>query len=571
RAEGVVGVDGYYVYFGSGTDPIATVTDGTSLANLAGLVSLADDNSYVFKVGAYNVYGVSPLRTVTLDTTVAPVAPTDLAFGEYAGGSATLTWTPVSNAASYVVTLSDGSTSSTYDTTDASYTFTGLSDFTTYTATVTAVNTRGQAESATATLDTTIAPAVPTGLTATAYTGDGTSTLTWNAVDHAAGYKIARKDGDNWVVVDSTTVPTSTVSGLADNASYTYGVAAYALKDGVELVSAYAEVDVITTVAPDAPTNLKWLGDYAGHSATLQWTASDGAVGYRVASYKDGVWTVVGETTSVNYVFNDLTDNSELTFGVAAYSELGTQKLYSDYATIDLNTVVAPAVPANVRFTEYTGGTSANLTWSASVGGATGYNVEQLVGGDWVLVGTIADTNFTTEVEENSFYTYRVVAYNQVGDKTAYANPSSNANLDTLVPPQGDITVVASGYNYNAGTARLTWTNLDHASYYVVEQKTSGESEYSIVAPNVPAGTASTTTYDLSELQQHTTYQFRVTAYNAKGAGSVGVSDEFYTAAPPTKPVAAYVYDSASESATITYSADDADSYVVKDEAGQVL
>ena len=569
-SESVDGVDGYYVYCGD--DLIATVTE-TSLANLAGLVTLVDDSSYTFKVSAFNLYGESARRTVDIDTTIAPVAPTGLEFGAYANGSATLTWTPVSNAVSYVVTLTNVDTGdeSAFDASEASYTFTGLSDFTNYSATVTAVNSKGVAVSDPATLDTTVAPAVPTGLTATAYTGDNTSTLTWNAVDHADGYYVAQKDGDEWKFVTSTSDPTCLITDLADNSSYTYGVAAFAVKDGSPLASGYAEVAIITTIAPDAPTNLEWVGAYADHSATLQWAASEGAVGYRVASLQNGEWTVVGETTGVNYTFQGLIDNQELTFGVAAYSELGTQKLYSDYASIDLNTVVAPAVPTNVRFAEYTGGTSANLTWTASVGGATGYNVERLDGGDWILVGATPDTNFAVEVEENSFYTYRVVAFNTVGEATAFAAPSSNANLDTLVPPQGEITVVASDYDYATGAATLTWTNLDHASYYVVEQKTSDEAEYTIVDANVPAGTEATTTYSLADLLQHTTYQFRVTAYNAKGAGSVGVSDEFYTNAPPTKPVASYVYDSVSASATITFSSEYADKYIVTNADGAQL
>jgi hypothetical protein len=564
------GVDGYYVY--SGAAVIATVTE-TSLANLASYVTLADNSSYTFGVAAFNVYGVSAKRTVTLDTTVAPAAPTGLAFGDYANGSATLTWQAVSNAASYVVTVKNDATgqSTTHDVNETSYTLTGLSDFASYSCTVTAVNSRGTAVSEAVTLNTTVAPATPTGLAASAYTGDGSTTLTWNTVENAAGYKIAKKVGDAWVAVDSTTNATFKVEGLADNSTYVFGVASYAVRDGAELVSEYAEVSVVTTVAPNAPTGLTWVGDYADHSATLQWTASDGAVGYRVAAYQNGSWTVLGETTNLQYVLSDLANNQVLTFGVAAYSELGANKLYSDYAAIELNTVVAPAAATNVRFTEYTGGATANLTWSASIGGATGYRVEQLVNENWVLVAATPDTTYAVAVQENSFYTYRVVAFNEVAGVAAVAAPSAAANLDTLVAPQGDITVVVSGYDYTTDSATLTWTNLQHASYYVVEQKLAGEADFSIIASNVPAGTNTTTSYGLAGLQRHTTYQFRVIAHNAKGAGSVGLSDEFYTAAPPAAPTASYAYDSESGTITLTYSSAHANSYVVKDESGAVL
>ncbi len=502
-SEATDGVDGYYVYCGDAL--IGTVTT-TSLANLASLVELSDNSSYTFKVSAFNVYGESPRRNVILDTTVVPEAPTGLAFGDYADGSATLTWNGVSNAVSYVVRIVNVDSGEVFaqDVSETSFTFTGLSDFTNYSATVTAVNSRGEAESAAEILNTTVAPAIPTGLTATAYTGDGTTTLVWNPVDHAAGYKFAQKIDESWVVVDSSTSTSRFVEGLVDNSTYTFGVAAYAVKDGVELLSDYAEVVVYTTVAPDKPTNLEWIGGYSDHSATLQWTASEGAAGYRLAISQNGVWTVVDETNGVNYAFRNLTDNQELVFGVAAYSTLGTEKLYSDYAQIDLNTVVAPAVPKDVRFAAYSGGTSATLTWSASVGGATGYNVERYAGGEWEFVGTTDQTSYAVVVEENSYYAYRVVAFNQVGARTASSAPSKEANLDTLVPPRGDITVVASGYDYSTGVAALTWTNLDHASYYVVEQRSGDETEYTIVDPNVAAGTEATTSYSLTGLSPHT-------------------------------------------------------------------
>ncbi len=565
------GVTGYYVYFGANETPIAT-TAVTTLADLGNLVTLEDNSSYKFGVAAYNSYGVSVITVVTLDTTVAPKKPTNVKFGAYASNSSKLTWTKVTNADSYKIELTNVSTGAvvTRTTTSNSYTFTDLEDFATYSCTVTAINSRGQATSSAATLDTTVTPAVPTGLNASAYTGDNTTTLTWNAVEHAAGYKVAKYVDGAWVVVATVDATSFKVEGLVDNTTYTYGVAAYANKGATELVSEYANVTFSTIVAPNAPTNLHWVGAYESNTATLQWNASEGAVGYQVSQFVDGAWVVVGTTTNVQYTITGLTDNQELVFGVSAYSEREGEKLYSDNASIGLNTVVAPASATGSRFLPYAGGSSATLTWNASVGGATGYSIQQLVDGAWTEVGVAETNTFDVAVEENSYYSFRVVAYNVVADQVRYADASSTAYLDTLVPPTGEISVVAGDYDYASGTATLTWNNLAHASSYTVEIKTAAESDYTVLA-DVAAGSESTVSYALSGLAQHTTYQFRVTAANAKGQGSSGVSEEFYTAAPPTAPVASYVYDAASASATISFSADYADSYVVTDAAGTVL
>ena len=504
---------------------------------------------------------------------MAPDAPTNLVFSEYVDNSATLTWNVVSNAKSYRVDLTNLNTGvvESYTVTDASYSFEGLSDFTNYSCSVTAINARGEATSQPATLDTTVTPEVPTGLETSPYAGDGKTSLSWNNVDNAEGYKVAVLLDGVWQVVGTTDENSYQLTDLENNSTYVLGVAAYATKNGQELVSDFTQTTFYTTVAPDAPTDLVWKVEYANNAATLAWNPSEGAVGYTVAIYQNNVWTTVGTTANSEFVLSGLTDNQEYVVGVAAYSVLNGQKLYSDYAKIDLNTVVAPAAASSARFLDYAGGTSAKLTWNASVGGASGYAVQRQVDGVWTTVANVDSVGYTASVRENSSYNYRVVAYNVVGDQTRYADASNVAALDTLVPPQGEITVAVGDYDYEDGTAKITWNNLPFASYYVVSQKTSDDSEYSIVASKVVAGSDSAVSYDLNDLAQHTTYSFRVVAYNAKGEGSVGYSDEFYTAAPPTQPTVSYAYDSAAGAVTFTFAAEYATSYVLKNASGEIL
>ena len=591
ESDAIDGVDGYYVYYNYtfGADPIATVTV-TTLENLASYVSFEDNSSYSFGVAAFNVYGVSPVRSVVLDTTLAPEAPTNLVFGEYEDNAVTLSWTGVDNATSYIVSVSNHSGYDVqYETTSTSVDIVDLEDNWSYAVVVTAVNSRGEAASRIATLDTTVAPAVPTDLVASPYTGDGTTTLSWIPVENADGYVIAQKVGDDWIEVDRIDEPDVSsyqLTGLSDNSVYTYGVAAFAERmieipdpsshDGYnvvsdELVSDFAEITFATTVAPAAPTNPQWIVAYSNGSATLAWNPSENAVGYSVAVWQDGAWSPIDETVATEYTVTGLADNQEYVFGVAAYSTLGTVNLYSDYAQIALNTVVAPNAPTGARFLEYNGGTSADLTWTASVGGATGYLVQRQDAGEWVDVDTVDAVGFTAEVEENSFYSYRVLAFNQVGDAIAYSDPSNVAGLDTLTVPDGAIEVSISDYDPATGSLSLTWNNVDRAGYYIVSQKTANESDFTIVVPSVAAESGDTTSVVLTGLVPNATYQFKVVAANAKGEGSVGLSDDFYTATAPAAPVASYVYDSELGTATISYSSDNATSYVVTDAEGNVL
>ncbi|MGN1199128.1 MAG: fibronectin type III domain-containing protein, partial [Thermoguttaceae bacterium] len=422
------GMDGYYVYLIAGNDRKLLTTVNSSLNKIYDLSEFVDfevNSEYTFGVSAFNQFGESSISKISYVTSVAPTAPTNLIFGSYKNGSATISWTGSEYASSYrVETLeSDGTWSVIGNTSENHYSVSGLSDFESYTFRITAVNVAGSASSDPLTFVTTTSPSSPENVSwASSYQGDGLATLTWEAVDHADGYVVRQKIDGDWIEVGVTTNPSYSFSGLENGSQYEYSVAAFARSTSGELFYSEAvEIGLVTIVAPSAPSNLSWTTDYLNGSITLAWNAVDSVSGYSVAQFVDGKWVEIASTTSLSYLFNSLTDNSVYSFGVAAYNMSGDTRLASDYTSIALNTAVVPAPPTNLHFESYGGGSSATLMWN-SVTNASGYLIEMLDSSNqWVTVDTTTSTKYVLTVEENSFYTFRVSAYTTVGSVTKYS------------------------------------------------------------------------------------------------------------------------------------------------------
>lgn len=559
-------VDGYYVYLIDGaTTKLLTTLDAaaTSYADIATSVPLADNQSYVFGVAAFNAFGVSATVTTTLVTAVAPAAPTNLAFGEYSEGSVELSWNAADGAASYNVESLNASGVWTVvaSTTNLSTQITGLADFVTYTYRVSAVNEAGATASESISISTVGVPDAPTGLKWSGkYSGDGTMTLVWNAVDNARGYVVYMKVDDAWTRVATVGKTSYVFTGLADNASYEISVAAYAKDDSKVYYSDATEISLKTTIAPAAPDVVEWAGEYAGDgTATLNWSAVENAYAYSIAQYVDGTWTEIRRTYATTLNVTGLENNTEYVYGVAAYTMSGSTRYYSDYTSVRLNTIVAPSTPTAVHFAEYSGGNSAALSWSA-VTGATGYLVEILNESNvWETVVTTTETSYTATVEPNSYYQYRVSAYTTVGD-TTLSSATVAANLDTLVAPTGTLVVSAAGYVAAAGTATVSWNGIDNASYYVLYEKVA-DGEWTVVESYVDS-----TSFVATGLEANTNYSFRVVAANAAGTGAVGETTLFTSVVPATPADVAFgELDAESKSVTLSWSAVDfATGYLVE-------
>ncbi|MCM3749887.1 fibronectin type III domain-containing protein [Paenibacillus pasadenensis] len=175
-------------------------------------------------------FGGSSIKFTVPGAPAIPSAPAGLTAAA-GNGQVTLNWTPnpESNIAGFNV-YRDGVKLNSSLITAASYTSTGLSNGTSYSFQVSAVNTGG-AESAKSSAVTAApqvpvptAPAAPAGLTAAA--GSGQVTLNWtpNSESNLAGYNVYR----NGVKLNTSLISAAsyTSTGLTNGTSYSFQVSA---------------------------------------------------------------------------------------------------------------------------------------------------------------------------------------------------------------------------------------------------------------------------------------------------------------------------------------------------------
>ena len=385
-----------------------------------------------------------PVASTLIDA--PPTAPSNLAATPGAFG-VTLTWTAATDDVGvhhYLVTLAG----QTKLPTGTSTWIGGLSATTTYTATVTAVDTAGNLSPAAPVTFTTLTPSetqpptTPTGLAATPTTTS--VTLTWTAsTDNVkvAGYVVTVGS-----FTRSVSGTSATVTGLTPKTAYLAKVIA---KDAAGNTSPAAQVPFTTltpadTTAPSAPTGL--VATPGTDRVALTWTASTDNVG--VTAY---VVTVGGTSTTVTTTTATVTGLSAKTAYTASVVAKDAAGNTSPAAQVPFTTLTpadttAPSAPTGLVATPGTDRVA--LTWTASTDnvGVTAYVVT--VGATSTTVTTPAAT--ITGLTPKTAYTASVVAKDAAGN----TSPAAQAPFTTLALPTGpSLYVSPAGLDTNPGTA----------------------------------------------------------------------------------------------------------------------
>ena len=175
-------------------------------------------------------------------------------------------------------------------------------------------------------------------------------------------------------------------------------------------------------------------------------------------------------------------------------------------------TASTPATPTNFTATAASS-SQINLTWTASAGGATGYDVFELESGKYVLLTTTSATSYNVgSLSASTGYSFEVEAYNTVGSSTATstlvtATATTQAVAVSVKAPTAQVTATSST------VAQLSWTASAGASGYLVFEKT-GTNTWTQLG-NV---TSSTTSVSISGLTAGATETFYVEAYTGTAA-----------------------------------------------------
>ena len=374
-----VGVTGYDVFRCQGTG----CSDFTELATLGAVTgykdtSVAPATSYTYRVRAFDAAGnLGPYADPASATTAAapdtqpPTKPASLEASASGSDTIGLSWDAATDdrgVSGYQVERCSGQGCTDFthlaDTTDTTYSDSGLTASTEYTYRVRASDAAGNlsaysdpASATTAAAPDTQPPTKPASLEASA-SGSDTIGLSWDAATDdrgVSGYQVERCSGQgctDFTHLADTTDTTYSDSGLTASTEYTYRVRA---SDAAGNLSAYSDpASATTAAAPDTqpPTKPASLEASASGSDTigLSWDAATddrGVSGYQVERCSgQGCtdFTHLADTTDTTYSDSGLTASTEYTYRVRASDAAGNLSAYSDPASA----TTAASPPAGV-------------------------------------------------------------------------------------------------------------------------------------------------------------------------------------------------------------------------------
>ena len=320
----VSGASYYWVYrstTGVGTfESVGSDISGTSYTN----TGLSGGTTYYYIVRAYFYYSGNyyyrDSSNVNATTLLPP--PTGLSASAASASSINLSWTAVSDAASYRVYRASSS-SGTYTQvgapTAASFTDTGLTQSATYYYKVSAVHSSGEGTQS-AYIAAIILPA-PTGVTATASTTSISITVSWNSVSGASAYRVYRSlnaDGP-YSMVSGNNYSSYTDYSLNQGTTYYYKIAAYT--SAVEgLLSAPVSAKTYVPLSP--PNNI--TANATSSSVTLSWNVVSGATRYLIFRWNSiGFEEFIGDTAGTSFTHTGPQRNSWHTYFIASYNADG--------------------------------------------------------------------------------------------------------------------------------------------------------------------------------------------------------------------------------------------------------
>lgn len=499
------------------TEYTITASPGNATLKVAGTASsgivpgLTNGTSYTFTVAATNVAGTSPVSATSNAVVPAAVPGPPTAVAATRGDkSVQLSWVAAASngfpVTGYTVTASPGGATRTVGGTTTSLTFTGLTNGTAYTFTVTATNATGigPVSLPSAAVTPAIAPAAPTAVVGVA--ADKSVQVSWTAaVNNGApvtSYTITANPGGATKTVAGD-VTTGTVTGLTNGTGYTFTVTA---TNAVGTSPASAPSAVVTPSAlPAAPTGV--VATRGDGTAQVDWTppVTNGAAitGYTVTVSPGGATvTVPGDLTTATVT--GLSNVAAYSFTVTATNAAGTSPASAPSNT--LPPAGAPSAPSGV--TASPGDRSAQVSWTAaSPNGApiSGYVITARPGGaTQTVTGTSA---VVTGLANGTAYTFTVRAVNAIG-----TSPSSAAS-SAVVPAGTPGRVLSPTATVQKRTVTFRWR--------AAAPHGSPVTGYTVTSPQGPSVTVNgqTLTARLKKLAPGT-YTFVITARNAIGVGT---------------------------------------------------
>lgn len=377
----------------------------------------------------------------------------------------------------------------------------------------------------------------PTGLTNSSVTTTS-ATISWAAASGAVSYAVDYKlnSSATWISAATSTTATSlNLSGLNAGSLYDWRVSTTCATGS----SAFATAQFTTQVVCVAPTGLS--STPSSTSATVNWTAVNGAVSYAV-DYKlntDASWISLSTAqTSTSATITGLTASTLYDWRVSATCPSGT----TTATTAQFTTTATPVCNAPTGLTAGSITSSgAVVSWTA-VSGAVNYAVDYKLNSSATWIVATASTTSTSVtlsgLSAASLYDYRVrtncgtngTSIFAAAQFTTSAAPTClsafepNETLATAAP-------IVSGTTYSAAIStnvdidffRITTTVTSNINYVLTGP--SGVdfdlNIYNSAGTQIGAGTSTTANETVSLTNQAAgTYYIRVIGYNGASSSS---------------------------------------------------
>jgi fibronectin type 3 domain-containing protein len=434
---------------GEGLRPVVTGLGGTSTT----IRGLTDHTAYYFRVAAQTPAGLS---TPSSEASATPVPPPGIIANIQAqpgNGSASLSWSPSTDATSYSLYqgTAPGSESLVMTgITATNYTASALTNGTAYYFYVVANNGSGSGpKSLEASVTPVPPPLPPTNLIA--IPGNAQVTLTWTAATWAAEYEIypGTSAGGTFVQPIAFSFGTSvTIPNLSNGTTYYFRIIA-ANSVGSSGYSAVVSATPGATPLP-APAGLTATAGKA--SVTLNWSAAAGASSYVIfestAAGQEAAMPVSAGVLGTTIVISGLNDSTTYYFEVAATNADGTGALSNETSATP---IAPPAPPQNLSAT--IGNGQITLNWAASAN-ASSYNVylgsapggESTVATMSVTAGTSATI---TGLNNGATYYFTVAGVNASGSGSV----SAEVHATPTAPPSAGSS--GGGGSFDEWTALL--------------------------------------------------------------------------------------------------------------------
>ena len=466
------------------TTPATTTqtTTGTSITK----TGLTVGTAYIVNIQSVNASGNGGTASSVSFFTLPP-AVTNLALSNPQITTADLTWTAAVSATSYQIVTTPLSTTET--TSGTTFTKTGLVGGTTYTFTVTSINSSGQGGSVISSSSIVTRPAAVLNLT-TLNPQNTSMGLSWTASpsDILVTYTVTTSPV---TTTQTTTGTTLTKTGLSAGVLYTYYVlATNASGDGgtsnTSRITLPPQVTSLVTTSPQQTT----MG--------LTWTDALSATSYSIASSPAVATSPQTATPGGAYTFTGLTAGIQYTFTVTSINASGSGTVTASPAAVY---TLSPAVASVTTSNPLT--TTMDLTWPASTG-ATSYDVTS---SPVTTIQTLAPGGTFTGLTAGTTYTFTVAAVNSSGS----GGTTTSASRITRSLPPSSLTPAAA---IAASFIDLTWPSAGGAvSYTVVSTPTT--STFSGVTP---------TSLRFTGLASGTSYTFTVSSVNASGTSETSTT-----------------------------------------------